>query len=78
MAAVGAVVLAALWSGIPAPDAGADSPTAVFVPEWDDEATLRNPGMGWMVYAEEFGKPLADVGEFWGVVDPYVEDASVL
>ena len=78
MAAVGAVVLAALWSGIPAPDAGADSPTAVFVPERDDEATLRNPGMGWMIYAEEFGTPLADAEEFWGIVDPYVEDASVL
>lgn len=73
------VVVSALYSGVGrAAHAGADSPTAVFVPEWDDEATPRNPGMGWMVYAEEFGKPLADADEFWGVVDPYVEEASVL
>ena len=72
------VGLAVPASGSGVAVASADPSTLTVTPKWDDEATFRNPGMGWMIYAEEFGEPLADADDFWGTVDPYVEDASVL
>lgn len=51
---------------------------ATFEPRWDAASTFRNPGMGWMIYAEEFADPLANAAEFWKQVDPYVKEASVL
>lgn len=56
----------------------ADPPTSTVTLTWDDKTTLRNPGMGWMIYAEEFAEPLADADEFWATVDPYVNEASIL
>lgn len=58
--------------------ASADPSTLTVTPEWDNESTLRNPGMGWMIYAEEFARPLEDAEAFWATVGPYVADASVL
>ena len=64
--------------GIGVSQASADSSTLTVELTWDDESTLQNPGMGWMIYAEEFGRPLANEVDFWNTVDPYVEHASVL
>lgn len=72
--AVAAVATAVVpYGGVTA----APSPTVAKL-KWDGESTIRNPGMGWMIYAEEFGSPLADAEEFWATVDPHVEEASVL
>ncbi|MCB1030965.1 MAG: hypothetical protein KDA95_06465 [Acidimicrobiales bacterium] len=79
--AAGVVQLVGVRAGTAQSDTARASATSQIVtlePKWDDHSTLHNPGMGWMIYAEEFGGPLADSDEFWSTVDPYVQEASVL
>lgn len=47
-------------------------------PQRDTTSVLRNPGMGWMTYAEEFDHALADADEFWDEVGPNSAASSVV
>ncbi|WP_207343586.1 DUF4832 domain-containing protein [Arthrobacter sp. E3] len=47
-------------------------------PERDTTSVLRNPGMGWMAYVEEFDHALANADEFWGEVGPNSAASSVV
>ncbi|MDJ0315388.1 hypothetical protein QMG25_19390, partial [Arthrobacter sp. H35-D1] len=51
---------------------------ATVTPERDTTSVLRNPGMGWMAYAEEFDHALADADEFWDEVGPNSTASSVV
>ncbi|MFQ4149298.1 DUF4832 domain-containing protein [Arthrobacter sp. LAPM80] len=51
---------------------------ATVTPERDITSVLRNPGMGWMAYAEEFDHALADADTFWNEVGPNSAASSVV
>ena len=74
-----------MQSAVADPSASAD-PTApttaatmtTVTPERDTTSVLRNPGMGWMAYAEEFDHALANADEFWSEVGPNSAASSVV
>ncbi|MET4003246.1 hypothetical protein ABIB48_001966 [Arthrobacter sp. UYCu511] len=68
---------------VPSTLADSTAPPAVatmstVTPERDVTSVLRNPGMGWMAYAEEFDHALADANAFWGEVGPNSAASSVV
>ena len=60
--AAGVVQLVGVRTGTAQSDTAKTSTTSQIVtvePKWDENSTLRNPGTGWMVYAEALGGSLA-------------------
>ncbi|MBT2594032.1 discoidin domain-containing protein [Arthrobacter sp. ISL-72] len=60
------------------PTAASAPPTVTTTPTIDTTTVIKNPGMGWQLYAEEFSSPLADATTFWNQVDPYASAATTL
>lgn len=44
----------------------------------DTTTVFRNPGMGWLMYVEEYGENFPNPAEYWKTVDPYASKATGL
>lgn len=51
------------------------APETIDIPR-DTQTVIHNPGMGWLMYVEEYEADLPDPAEFWQRMDPYVDSAS--
>ncbi len=76
--AVAALIAVTGLAGIGSTDNAAAADVTVHTPEIDTTSYIKNPGMGWQLYIEEFDVPIVDAGVFWAQVDEYGWSATDL
>ncbi|MDO5736475.1 MAG: hypothetical protein Q4P15_08370, partial [Propionibacteriaceae bacterium] len=76
--AVAAVVALTGLAGVGSSQDAAAADVTVHTPTVDSTSYIKNPGMGWQLYIEEFDWEFIDADVFWGLVDEHAWAATTL